>query len=87
MIYIRDLWLRLLASSAPTEFIKAWQTIHDAVKDIEGCLMFWSPNNAKTIEALNEWWAGSDYVDIVGVDLYISSNNTTFANAYVRCFR
>ncbi|KAK3695807.1 glycoside hydrolase superfamily [Podospora appendiculata] len=65
-----------------TQFIQAWRNIHAAVKDIEGCLLFWCPNNAKTVDLYAQWWPGADYVDIVGMDQYVSSSSSTFKTAY-----
>ncbi|KAK3335036.1 glycoside hydrolase superfamily [Neurospora tetraspora] len=65
-----------------TQFIKAWQTVHAAVKDIEGCLMFWNPNNANTMDLYEQWWPGPEYVDIVGMDIYASKTTANFRNIY-----
>lgn len=65
-----------------TQFIKAWRTVHSAVKDIEGCMMFWCPNNAKTMDLYEEWWPGPEYVDIVGMDIYASKTTANFRNIY-----
>ncbi|KAI0379243.1 glycoside hydrolase superfamily [Hypomontagnella monticulosa] len=63
------------------DFIKAWKIVHDAVKDIEGCLMFWSPNQG-SVSDLQKWFPGADYVDIVGVDVYVSDTKATFENTF-----
>lgn len=68
--------------TAAEEFIYAWRNVSDALQNIDRCLMFWSPNNAKTIDQISEWWPGSDYVQIVGVDLYVSTTTATFANQF-----
>lgn len=65
-----------------TQFIKAWRTVHSAVKGIEGCMMFWCPNNAKTMDLYEEWWPGPEYVDIVGMDIYASKTTANFRNIY-----
>ncbi|KAK3372260.1 glycoside hydrolase superfamily [Podospora didyma] len=65
-----------------TQFIKAWRTIHNATKDIDGCLLFWCPNNAKLIDLMAEWWPGAEHVDIVGMDQYPSSLSATFKSTY-----
>ncbi|KAK3396627.1 glycoside hydrolase superfamily [Sordaria brevicollis] len=65
-----------------TQFVKAWRTVHAAVKDIEGCMMFWCPNNAKTMDLYEEWWPGPEYVDIVGMDIYASKLTANFRNLY-----
>ena len=47
--------------------------------------MFWSPNNVgenQDASVLNQWFPGSAYVDIVGIDCYPSSSSTTFAACY-----
>lgn len=42
--------------------------------------MFWSPN-VDTVDVLNGWWPGANYVDIVGMDYY-PDPGSTFASAY-----
>ena len=42
--------------------------------------MFWSPS-LDTVDVLNGWWPGAEYVDIVGMDYY-SDPGATFASAY-----
>ncbi len=42
--------------------------------------MFWSPN-VDTVDVLNGWWPGANYVDIVGMDCY-PNPGATFASAY-----
>ncbi|EOO00154.1 putative glycoside hydrolase family 26 protein [Phaeoacremonium minimum UCRPA7] len=64
------------------EFIYAWRNVSNAVKENDRVLMFWSPNNVKSNDELDPWWPGSDYVQIVGVDLYISSASATFENTF-----
>lgn len=70
----------LTCTTAQAEFIAAWQIVHDAVATNPQILMFWSPNVA-TVEVLNGWWPGANYVDIVGMDVYPSPGGT-FASAY-----
>ncbi|KAK0612463.1 glycoside hydrolase superfamily [Bombardia bombarda] len=65
-----------------TQFKTAWRNIHAATKDITGCLLFWSPNNAKTLDLYEEWWPGPAYVDIVGMDLYVNTETSTFKTIY-----
>ena len=76
--------VHLLTPRCPdsTQFIKAWRTIHNATKDIDGCLLFWCPNNAKSIDLMAEWWPGADHVDIVGMDQYPGSASATFKSTY-----
>lgn len=62
------------------DFIAAWQRVHAAVASNPKILMFWSPNN-DTVETLQGWFPGPNYVDIVGIDIY-PSPDTTFDNAY-----
>lgn len=66
--------------TAQAEFITAWQTVHAAVASNPKILMFWSPN-ADSVDDLNGWWPGANYVDIVGMDDYPSSG-ATFASTY-----
>lgn len=42
--------------------------------------MFWSPNQ-DSVDDLNGWFPGPDYVDIVGMDVYPESG-ATFASTY-----
>ena len=43
-------------------------------------LMFWNPNY-DTVDNLNPWWPGADYVDIVSMDNY-PPPGTSFETAY-----
>lgn len=70
----------LTCMTAQAEFITAWQTVHAAVASNPKILMFWSPN-ADSVDDLNGWWPGANYVDIVGMDDYPSSG-ATFASTY-----
>ena len=67
-------------SIAPNEFITAWQNVHAAVANNSKILMFWCPNY-DTVENIQPWWPGPDYVDIVGMDYYPPAG-TTFATTF-----
>lgn len=71
---------QVYAGGTPDEFIEAWQLVHAAVASNPKVLMFWCPN-IDTVENIQPWWPGPDYVDIVGVDNY-PPGYTTFASAY-----
>ncbi|KAL9065392.1 MAG: hypothetical protein Q9161_008248 [Pseudevernia consocians] len=43
-------------------------------------LMFWSPN-ADSVSNIQGWWPGANYVDIVGLDVYLQPG-ATFASTY-----
>lgn len=64
------------------EFLSAWYNVSEALVGIDNCLLFWSPNNVKDVTLLDEWWPGSDYVQIVGLDQYSSAATDTFANQF-----
>lgn len=55
-------------------FKQAWINVANVCKDIDGCYMMWSPN-LQDLDTLKNWWPGSDYVDIVAVDHYPSSDS------------
>ena len=57
------------AGGTPSEFIDAWNAVYNAVKDIDGCYMFWTPNVDQSSN-LQQWFPGADNVDIVGMDDY-----------------
>lgn len=70
----------LTSTIAQTDFIAAWQRVHDAVASNPKILMFWSPNS-DSVSDLNGWFPGPDYVDIVGMDVY-PGPGATFASTY-----
>ncbi|KUI56511.1 hypothetical protein VP1G_03799 [Cytospora mali] len=55
-------------------FKQAWINVADVCKSIDGCYMMWSPN-LQDLDTLNNWWPGAEYVDIVAVDHYPSSDS------------
>ena len=42
--------------------------------------MFWSPNSAPS-SALQQWFPGADYVDMIGIDVYPSAGSC-FSSVY-----
>lgn len=52
-----------------SDFVAAWRRVHAAIASNPRCKMFWSPNRAKSSD-LQQWWPGTNYVDIVGMDAY-----------------
>ena len=72
--------------TAQTEFIAAWRRVHDAVASNPKILMFWSPNEPSegaSIASLQSWFPGTDYIDIVGIDVYPAAEPApTFASVY-----
>ena len=72
-------WYSLI-QIATDEFITAWQTVHAAMASNSKILMFWNPNY-NTVDNLNPWWSGADYVDIVGMDNY-PPPGASFETAY-----
>lgn len=52
-----------------SDFVAAWRRVHAAIASDPRCKMFWSPNRAKSSD-LQQWWPGTNYVDIVGMDAY-----------------
>ncbi|ROW07264.1 hypothetical protein VMCG_03766 [Cytospora schulzeri] len=55
-------------------FKQAWINVANVCKGIDGCYMMWSPN-LQDLGTLKNWWPGTDYVDIVAVDHYPSSDS------------
>ena len=91
-----EVWLRFAhevnwyvsPASGPTypggtqaEFIAAWQRVHVAVANNPKILMFWCPNE-DSVENVQGWFPGADYVDIVGIDIYPAEPGATFASVY-----
>lgn len=71
---------QVYAGGTTDEFITAWQTVHAAVANNSKILMFWCPNY-DTVENIQPWWPGPEYVDMVGMDDY-PPGGTTFASVY-----
>lgn len=65
------------------EFSKAWGVVSDAVKDIPGVYMYWSPNYDSSAADLvsSGWYPTQGAVDIVGMDIYPKSGSS-FASTY-----
>ena len=72
---------------APSQFIAMWQRMHNALANINSqgkVLMFWSPNDygSSGVATLDQWYPGDNYVDIVGLDVYVNNGYTTFAAVF-----
>ena len=65
------------------EFSTAWGVVSDAVKDIPGVYMYWSPNYDSSAADLvsSGWYPKQGTVDIIGMDIYPKSGSS-FASTY-----
>ena len=65
------------------DFSNAWGVVSDAVQDIAGVYMYWSPNYDSSAADLvsSGWYPSQGTVDIVGMDIYPKSGST-FAGIY-----
>ena len=72
----------LYPGGSTADFVQAWQRVADAVKGNSKVKMFWTMNDVGDVaSALEPWWPGQDYVDVVGIDVYPTAN-VTFAQTY-----
>lgn len=55
-------------------FKQAWINVANVCKSIDSCYMMWSPN-LQDVSSISNWWPGADYVDIVAVDHYPSTDD------------
>ena len=62
------------------DFQTSWKTMSDAVSSNPNIKMFWSPNSASASD-LKQWYPTSGKVDLVGIDIY-PSKQQTFAETY-----
>lgn len=68
------------AGGSASEFVAAWKIMHGAVASNPKIKMFWSPNSASSA-TLQQWYPGTQYVDIVGMDVYPKSGSS-FSSVY-----
>jgi hypothetical protein len=61
------------------EFLTAWKNMYNTnCKDNPMVKCFWSPNRASNVEKdIGPFWPGRDFVDIVGIDCYPASDEST----------
>ncbi|KAL7005879.1 hypothetical protein EMMF5_004615 [Cystobasidiomycetes sp. EMM_F5] len=64
------------------DYIASWKIVTAAVKAaVPTAKMFWCPNSAwDAASAYANYWPGKDYVDVVGVDFYPTSDYSSLAS-------
>lgn len=72
------------------EFLTAWKSMYNAnCKNNPMVKCFWSPNRASDVQKdIDPFWPGREFVDIVGIDCYPTSEEST-ANPrmFDRCYK
>ncbi|KAI0482520.1 glycoside hydrolase superfamily [Xylariaceae sp. FL0804] len=56
------------------EYKTAWINVANVCRGIDGCYMMWSPN-LQDLDTLSDWYPGTEYIDIISVDHYPSSDS------------
>lgn len=82
-------WFWWGGESSADNLVSVWQFTVDYLVKTKGCnnlLFVWSPNiSAKaSVEYYSQFWPGSNYVDVVGIDGYDNGDSADFANAMMR---
>jgi mannan endo-1,4-beta-mannosidase len=71
-------------STSPATFIKAWRHIHDifAAQHVANVIWSWDPSHqyqevapGKVATPASEWYPGANYVDLIGLDGYLGTDN------------
>jgi len=72
--------------NTPEQYIEAWRHVHDIFtsRGVKNVAWVWSPNivRAKSKYKLEAFYPGDDYVDIMGLVGYGTSNTDTFDNVF-----
>lgn len=72
-------------SGTAAEYINAWKLMYAAVESNPLIKMWWTPNvNGTGVQEIGQYWPGSEYVDLVGIDCYPSGAiaSDTFDSCY-----
>ena len=83
-------------TTSPATFIKAWRHIHDifAAQHVNNVIWSWDPSHqyqevapGKVATPASEWYPGSKYVNWIGLDGYLGSDNNGHLQNFNEIFR
>lgn len=64
-----------------SQWVTTWKHVYTLMKNIMGSLLVgvWCPNN-NDVGSVSPYWPGQSFVDLAAADMYINSQNQTFAS-------